>query len=216
MTLSLKRHICCQVVCSATVVFVLVFLSPFTGNNGWVKEALTLSNRSNSSIGPMSLELQRVLVLFVWCVTTTFYVMQQLMGLNAEFGIRVNPWLVRSVLTAIKRQTVHFPVGVGDLIRPVTSFLTALSMFGFCRVVIIIPPHFRWKARLRVVVQFQLRSLLLKLTASWHLIMSWRPLSCLRPPSLCWTRWWLPPLWRWKEVLASSWPPRRCSKGAIA
>ena len=92
--------------------------------------------------------------------------MQQLMGLNAEFGIRVNPWLVRSVLTAIKRQTVHFPVGVGDLIRPVTSFLTALSMFGFCRVVIIIPPHFRWKAGLRVVVQFQLRSLLLKLTAS--------------------------------------------------
>lgn len=146
VTLSLKRHICCQVVCSATVVFVLVFLSPFTGNNGWVKEALTLSKRSSSSIGPMFLELQRVLVLFVWCVTTTFYVM-------------------------------------------------------------------RWKARLRVVVQSQLRSLLLTLTALWHLIMSWRPLSCLRPPSLCWTRWWLPPLWRWRKFLPNLGPHGDVRKG---
>ena len=107
---------------------------------------------------------------------------------------------MRSVLTAIKRQTVHFPVGVGDLIRPVTSFLTALSMFGFCRVVIIIPPHFRWKAGLRVVVQVQLRSLLLKLTAS---VLSQASQSVLDEVVVA-------PSVEVEEVLASSWPPRRC------
>ena len=28
------------------------------------------------------------------------------------------------------------------------------------------------------------KDLLLKLTSLWHLLMSWRPLSCLRPPSV--------------------------------
>ena len=78
--------------------------------------------------------------------------MQQLMGLSAGFGIRANPWLMTSVLITIKRQTVHCVVNVGDVIRLVTWFGTALSLFGFCRVVMMLSLQLRWSARHRVVV----------------------------------------------------------------
>ena len=82
--------ICCQVVCSAALVFVEISSFHFGGNKDWVKETLTLSKRSSSSMGPICLEFRRVLVLSAWCVTTRFHVMQQLMGLSAEFGIRAS------------------------------------------------------------------------------------------------------------------------------